>query len=61
MKAVWTEEIQLRGTVSACNIEILESFQSKALCMIVEAPWYIPNTINRRDLTNTSNREEIRR
>jgi hypothetical protein len=25
--------------------EILERFQSKALRMIVEAPWYVPNTV----------------
>jgi hypothetical protein len=27
------------------NIEILERFQSKALCMIVDAPWFVPNVI----------------
>jgi hypothetical protein len=30
--------IQLRGTVSIFNIEIIERFQSKALRMIVDAP-----------------------
>jgi hypothetical protein len=32
------------------NIEILERFQSKAIRMIVDAPWYVPNTVIRRDL-----------
>jgi hypothetical protein len=32
------------------NIEILERFQSIALRMIVDAPWYIPNTVIRRDI-----------
>jgi hypothetical protein len=32
------------GTASTFNIEILEHFQLKALRMIVDAPWYVPNT-----------------
>jgi hypothetical protein len=27
------------------NIEILKCFQSKVLCMIVDTPWYVPNTV----------------
>jgi hypothetical protein len=50
LKPIWTYSIQLWGTASTCNIEILERFQSKALRMIVEAPWYVPNTLIRRDL-----------
>jgi hypothetical protein len=42
-------------------IEILERFQSKALRMIVDAPWYVPNTIIRRDLQILTAKEEIRR
>jgi hypothetical protein len=42
--------IQLWGTASTSNIEFLERFQSKALRMIVDAPWYVPNTVIRRDL-----------
>jgi hypothetical protein len=30
--------------------EILEHFQSKALRMIVDAPWYVPNMVIQRDL-----------
>jgi hypothetical protein len=41
------------------NIEILEHFQSKALRMIVDAPWYVPNTLIRRDLQIPSVKEEI--
>jgi hypothetical protein len=43
------------------NIEILERFQSKALCMIVDAPWYVPNAVIGRDLQTPTVREEIRR
>jgi hypothetical protein len=49
-KPIWTYGIQLWGTASTSNIEILSRFQSKALHMIVDAPWYVPNTVIRRDL-----------
>jgi hypothetical protein len=42
--------IQLWGTASTSNIDILERFQSIALRMIVDAPWYVPNTVIRRDI-----------
>jgi hypothetical protein len=35
---------------STSNTEILERFQSKVLRMIVDAPWYVPNTVSRMDL-----------
>jgi hypothetical protein len=43
LKPIWTYGIQLWGTTSTSNIEILENFQSKALRMIVDAPCYVPN------------------
>jgi hypothetical protein len=46
---------------STSNTEILERFQWKALRMIVDAPWYVPNTVIRRDLQIPSVKEEIRR
>jgi hypothetical protein len=61
LKPIWTYGIQLWGTASTYNIEILERFQSKALCMIVDAPWYVPNTVIRRDLQIPTVKEEIRR
>jgi hypothetical protein len=51
--------LDLRYTTS--NIEILERLQSKALRMIVGAPWYVPNADIRRDLQKTTVKEEIRR
>jgi hypothetical protein len=57
----WTYGIQLWGTASISNIEILERFQSKALRMIVDAPWYVHNTLIRRDLHISTVKEEIRR
>jgi hypothetical protein len=61
LKPIWTYGIQLWGTASTSNIEILERFQSKALRIIVDAPWYVPNNQIRRDLQMTSVKEEIRR
>jgi hypothetical protein len=46
---------------STSNIEILERFQSKALRMIVNVPWYVSNTVIRRDLQIPTVKEEIRR
>jgi hypothetical protein len=51
--------IQLWGTASTSNIEILEHFQSKALRTIVDAPWYVPNTVIRNDLHTPTVNEEI--
>jgi hypothetical protein len=60
-KPIWTYGIQLWGTASTSNIEILERFQSKTLYMIVDAPWYVPNTVIRRDLQIPTVKEEIQR
>jgi hypothetical protein len=60
LKPIWTYGIQLWGTASTSNIEILECFQRKALCMIVDAPWYVPNTVIRRNLHIPTAEEEIR-
>jgi hypothetical protein len=61
LKPIWTYGIQLCGTASTSNIEILERFQSKTLRIIVDAPWYVPNNHIRRNLQMTSVKEEIRR
>jgi hypothetical protein len=39
LKPNWAYGIQLQGTASTSNIEILERFQSKVLHVIVDAPW----------------------
>jgi hypothetical protein len=61
LKPIWTYGIQLWGTASNSNIEILERFHSKALRMIVDAPWYEPNTVILRDLRIPTFTEDIRR
>jgi hypothetical protein len=60
LKPIWTYGIQLWGTASTSNIEILERFQSMALRMIEDAPWYVPNTVIRKDLQIPTVKEEIR-
>lgn len=59
LKPVWTYGIQLWGSASKSNIEILQRFQSKVLRMIVDAPWYVPNELIQRDLQIKSVQEEI--
>jgi hypothetical protein len=39
LKPIWTYRIQLWGMASTSNIEIREHFQSKVLCLIVDAAW----------------------
>jgi hypothetical protein len=60
LKPIRTYGIQLWGTASTSSTEILERFQSKALRMLVDAPWYVPNTFIRRDLQIPTVKEEIR-
>jgi hypothetical protein len=41
------------------KIEIMECFQSKALRLITDAPWYVPNSVIRNDLQIPTIKEEI--
>jgi hypothetical protein len=50
LKPIWTYGIQLWGTTSNSNIEILERFQPNVLRLIVDAPWYISNSVICNDL-----------
>jgi hypothetical protein len=61
LKSIWTYGIQLWGTASTSNIEILERFQSKVLRIIVDAPWYVHNSLIRKDLSYPTVKEEIHR
>jgi hypothetical protein len=61
LKPIWTFGIQLWGSASISNIEILERFQGKILRVITDAPWYVPNMVLRQDLQITSVKEEIQR
>jgi len=50
LKLAWTYGVQLWGTASNSNLEILERFQSKVLRIITDAPCYVPNAVIKRDL-----------
>jgi hypothetical protein len=52
---------ELSGTTSNSNIEICERFESKVLRLIVDAPWYVSNSVIRKDLQIPTVKEEISR
>lgn len=60
LKPIWTYGIQLWGTASNSNIEIIQRFQSKILRLIAGAPWFVTNDIIQRDMNMLSIRDEIR-
>jgi hypothetical protein len=60
LKPIWTYGIQLWGMASNSNIEILERFRSEVLRIITDAPWYVPNTMLRRDLQVLSVKQEAK-
>jgi hypothetical protein len=58
LKPIWTYGIQLWGTASSSDIEILQRFQSKTLWSILNTPCYINSHKIHEDLqTNTVLRE----
>ena len=59
IKPVWTYGIQLWGTASNSNIEILQRFQSKTLRSLSNAPWYVTNETIHRDLKIPTVKDEI--
>ena len=59
IKPVWTYGIQLWGTASNSNIEILQRFQSKTLRSLIDAPWYVTNEAIHRDLKIPTVKDEI--
>lgn len=59
LKPIWTYGIQLWGTAKKSNIEIIQRFQNKLLRSLVNAPWFVPNTIIQNDLNISSIQEVI--
>ena len=59
IKPVWTYGIQLWGTASNSNIEILQRFQSKTLRSLLNAPWYFTNETIHRDLKIPTIKDKI--
>jgi len=61
LKPVWTYGIQLWGTTSDSNIDVIQRFQSKVIRHILEAPWYVTNGLLHQDSYTPTVREEITR
>jgi hypothetical protein len=60
-KILWKKIHKLRiGHWTTRHFSIHCLIQSKALRMIVDAPWYVPNTVIRRDLQTPTVKEENR-
>lgn len=61
LRPVWTYGIQLWGSASKSNVEILQRFQNKILRVITNAPWFVPNNILHNDLKITTVEEEVKK
>jgi hypothetical protein len=61
LKPAWAYGIQLWGTASTSNIEILECFQAQVLRIIPDLPRYVPNTIIEKDPQIPTVQNEISR
>lgn len=61
LKPIWTYGIQLWGTASHSNIEIVQRFQNKMLRMVTDAPWYVTNEQLHHDLQVYTVKQEILR
>jgi hypothetical protein len=59
LKPIWTYGIPLWVTASNSNIEILQRFQNEVLRSIVNAPWFVPNTLLHTDLQIPTVKTEI--
>ena len=60
LKPIWTYSVQLWGSASNSNLEILERFQLKVLRIITGALWYVPNTVLKSDLQVPTVRQEVK-
>lgn len=61
LKPIWTYGIQLWGSASNSNIDILQRFQSKILRIISGVPWFVTNEVIHNNLSIPTLREEIRK
>lgn len=60
IKPIWLYGIQMWGTASKSNIEIIQRFQSKILRNMANAPWFVTNESLHKDLGISTVEEEIR-
>jgi hypothetical protein len=50
LKPIWTYGIELWGCSKPSNTKVLQTFQSKMLCSITKAPWFVSNGTLHADL-----------
>jgi hypothetical protein len=50
LKPVWTYRIELWGCAKPSNTKILQTYQSKTLRLMANAPWYVSNQTLHDDL-----------
>ena len=50
LKPIWTYGLEIGGSTELTNINCFQSFQSKVLRKIVNAPFYVPNWVLHKDL-----------
>jgi hypothetical protein len=51
LKPIWTYGIELWGCSKPSDTKILQTFQSKMLRQLVNAPWYVSNATLHNDLS----------
>jgi len=61
LKPIWTYSVQLWGTDSDSNIEIIQRFQNEYLRIIVNASWYVTNDTLHGDLNVPYVTDEIKK
>jgi carbonic anhydrase len=61
IKPIWTYGIQLWGCTNPSNTKIIQRFESKFLCLIINAPCYVSNFTLHNDLQIPFAIEEIHR
>lgn len=59
LKPIWTYDIQLWGTASHSNIEIIQRFQNKMLRIVTNAPWFVTNEQLHHDLEVNTVKQEV--
>ncbi|GAB0086705.1 hypothetical protein DMENIID0001_008600 [Sergentomyia squamirostris] len=59
LKPIWTYGLELWGSASNSNVEILQRFENKYLRMITGAPWFTPNYVIRSNSDLPMVKEEI--
>lgn len=61
LKPIWTYGIELWGCSKPSNTKILQTFQSKMLRTITDAPWFVSNQTLHEDLNMPYIKDEINR